>query len=258
MQISILFLGDVVGEPGRKAVAELLPQLREEFQPDLVVANLENATHGKGVSLEHWRELRDLGIEVATGGDHSWQTKSLEVFDDPGVLRPANYQGPGKGYVDVVVKGKRIRVLNLIGTVFTGAYVPQPFAVADEILKRPGYDLAIVDFHAEATSEKRMLAEYLDGRVSLLVGTHTHVPTADAQVLPKGTAFITDLGMVGPTQSSLGAEPVEVLQHFLTGRPWRYSVGAGKCELGAVIAHIDAGTGQASNIQHIRRFTQTF
>jgi len=259
MEIRVLYFGDIVGEPGRAAMAELLPALRDEFQPDVIFANAENATHGKGVRYEHYRELKALGIDAFSTGDHIWQSPDIaSEMDNPDLMliRPANYAGtPGKGYLDLVIKGKRLRLINLLGRVFTGANVDNPFLTLDTILDEPGYDLAIIDFHAEATSEKRMLAEYADGRAQLVVGTHTHVPTADAHILPKGTGFISDLGMVGPHDSSLGADKEPVLKNFLTGLPWRYSLAAGQCELGAVFASIDVEQRCVTHIEHVRRFT---
>ena len=260
MNISVLYFGDIVGRPGREALAELLPKLREELQPDLILANIENATHGRGVKKKHYDELRGLGIDAFSSGDHIWQNEDiLPHLDKPDVMivRPANYvDAPGKRYLDMTIKGKRVRIINLMGRVFTGANVDNPFHTFDEILTiQPKPDVVLVDFHAEATSEKRMLAEYLDGRAQLVVGTHTHVPTADAQILPKGTGFITDLGMVGPKDSSLGAEKTSILKSFLTGLPWRYSLGEGECELGAVFCEIHVESMQAVSINHIRRFT---
>jgi metallophosphoesterase (TIGR00282 family) len=259
MQISVLYIGDIVGQPGREAVAELLPGLKEEFKPDVIFANGENATHGKGISKGHYDELSKLGIDAFSSGDHIWQSIDIvPELDNPkyNIVRPANYHGaPGRGYIDLTIKGKKLRLINVMGRIFTGANVDNPFLILDEILAIPGYDFAVVDFHAEATSEKRMFAEYADGRVQLVVGTHTHVPTADAQVLPNGTAFISDLGMVGPQDSSLGADKTEVLKNFLTGQPWRYNVGEGQCELGASFCVFDTDTKRAVRIEHIRRFT---
>lgn len=275
MEISLLFIGDIVGRPGREAVAELLPNLKEKYQPDLIFANIENATHGRGVSKEHYHELKALGIDAFTSGDHIFALKEiLPDLDRPEVmvLRPANYTDakwlkddgaeetvvvPGKGWLDLEVKGKRLRLINLLGSVFTTPNVANPFLEADKILREyPAPDLAVVDFHAEATSEKRCLAEYLDGRVQLVVGTHTHVPTADAKILSGGCAFISDLGMVGPEDSSLGAEKSPIIKSFLTGLPWAYSLSTGQCELGAVFCKIDASAGKATHIEHIRQFTR--
>src|ERR1044072_4146145 len=196
MEISVLYIGDIVGEPGREAVAELLPALKKQYEPDLVLANCENATHGKGFNKKHYEFLRAAGVDAFTSGDHIWNSSDdfiaeMESNPELQVVRPANYpKAPGKGFLDITVKGKRVRLVNLIGRVFTGANnVDSPFHTADKIItEQPQPDVIIVDFHAEATSEKRMLADYLDGRVQLVVGTHTHVPTADVQILPLGTA----------------------------------------------------------------------
>lgn len=260
MNISILFFGDIVGHPGRDALAQLLPELREQYKPDVVFANAENATHGKGISKQHYDELSRLGIDAFSTGDHIWQSSDIaEYLDDPDirVIRPGNYHGvPGKGFVDVIVKGKRVRLVNLIGRVFTGANVDNPFLTYDAIAHQyPEPDVVVVDFHAEATSEKRSFAEYVDGRASLVVGTHTHVPTADSQVLTLGTAFISDVGMVGPQDSCLGADKNGIIKNFLTGMPWRYTVAEGRCELGAVFCEVDLEQKVAVRIEHIRRFT---
>jgi len=180
-------------------------------------------------------------------------------LDDPktAVIRPANYpKAPGRGWMDITVKGKRVRLINLQGRVFMKDGLDNPFAAFDKIVAEyPAPDAVIVDFHAEATSEKRAFAEYVDGRAQLVVGTHTHVPTGDAQVLPNGTAYITDLGMTGPQDSCLGADKKEIVQSFLTGMPWRYTVGTGQCELGAAFSVIDYESKRALSIEHIRRFT---
>jgi len=261
MNFSVLYIGDIVGEPGREAVRELLPQLHKEFSPDLVLANPENATHGRGLNLKHYEELKSLGIDAFSGGDHIWQFEDLvQALDKPGMVlaRPANYpKAPGKGFVDLTVKGKRVRLISLMGRVFMHAQVDSPFQEFDRLVAEyPAPDAVIVDFHAEATSEKRCLAEYIGERAQLVVGTHTHVPTADAQILPSGTAFISDLGMTGPQDSSLGADKNEALKSFLTGLPWRYTLGTGQCELGAIFCTIDFDSRRALHIEHIRRFTQ--
>lgn len=263
MEFSVLYFGDIVGEPGREVVKELLPKLREQYQPDLILANIENATHGKGVIRKHYDELRAAGIDGFSSGDHIWRFEEiLTELDRPEVqiARPANYpQAPGRGFLDFVVKGKRVRLINLIGRVFMAAQnLDSPFAAFDRLVAEyPQPDAVIVDFHAEATSEKRAMAEYVHGRAQLVVGTHTHVPTADAQILASGTAFISDLGMCGPQDSSLGADKNEALKGFLTGLPWRYSVASGQCELGAVFATIDFDTKNARHIEHIRQFGYT-
>lgn len=262
MEISVLFIGDIVGEPGRQAVAEILPDLKKEFDPDLILANADNVTHGRGFNRRHHDELLKLGIEGFTSGDHIWRFDDFVAeLDSPKVMvaRPANFhKAPGKGYLDFIVKGKRVRLVHLLGQVFMSSHVDSPFYAFDEALaKTPEPDIVLVDFHAEATSEKRALAEYLDGRAQLVVGSHTHVPTADAHILSGGTAFISDMGMTGPQDSSLGADKHEVLKNFLTGLPWRYTVAVGQCELGAVFCTIDVTEKRATHIEHIRRLTST-
>ncbi|MEI6477641.1 MAG: TIGR00282 family metallophosphoesterase [bacterium] len=259
MNINVLYFGDIVGESGRDTVAELLPGLIEEYDPDLILANADNATHGRGFSLKHYEELTKLGIDGFASGDHIWRYEDMvSALDDPRtmVARPANHhKAPGRGYLDFVVKGKRVRLIHLVGQVFMPTHVDSPFHTLDRIVAlTPTPDVVIVDFHAEATSEKRALAEYAAGKAQMVVGTHTHVPTADAQILASGTAFISDLGMVGPQDSSLGADKNEVLKNFLTGLPWRYSLGTGQCELGAAFCTIDLSKGVATHIEHIRRF----
>lgn len=260
MELRILYFGDIVGRPGRETIAYWLPQLREQYLPDLVLANGENASHGHGLSEAHYRELSALGIDAFTTGDHIWQTADLQYLDSKHtqVVRPANYRTEqGKRFLDLQVIGKRVRLVNLLGRVFMAPNTDNAFHVIDEILAtEPRADIVLVDFHAEATSEKRCFAEYVDGRASLVVGTHTHVPTADAQILPNGTAFISDLGMTGPKNSSLGAEKLTVINSFLTGQPWRYSVAEGECELGAVFTTINIETAKATSITHIRQFTE--
>ncbi len=260
MTFNVLYFGDIVGEPGREAVAELLPALKEQYQPDLILANGENTTHGRGLNRKHYDYLRGLGIDGFSSGDHIWAFKDFVAeLDKPDVMvtRPANYpEAPGKGYRDFIVKGKRVRLINLLGRVFMPSQVDSPFHTLDALLaEQPAADAVIVDFHAEATSEKRALAEHANGRVQLVVGTHTHVPTADAQILASGTAFISDIGMVGPQDSSLGADKKEVLKSFLTGLPWAYTVSTGQCELGAIFCSIDFEARRAVHIEHIRRFT---
>lgn len=262
MEFSVLYFGDIVGRPGRETLAEWLPKLKEEYQPDLILANAENSTHGRGLSLAHYQELRELGFDGFSTGDHIWHLKEIvSELDKPDitVIRPANYpDAPGRGYLDFVVKGKKVRLLNLLGRVFTNAQVDSPFHTFDRLEKSlPATDAVIVDFHAEATSEKRCLAEYIGNRAQLLVGTHTHVPTADAQILPSGLGFISDLGMVGPTNSSLGADKSAAIKSFLTGLPWTYTVSTGQCELGAVFCRIDLDSKKAVHLEHLRRFSST-
>ena len=248
-------IGDVVGRPGRQAVQALLPHLRQKLQLDLVVANGENAAGGLGITSETAQELLSCGVDVITSGNHIWDQKEIIPHLDDGMplLRPLNYPkaAPGRGYISL---GDAL-VVNLIGCLFVGTF-DSPFTAIDVLLEELGNrpPVVILDVHAEATSEKAALAWYLDGRVSVVAGTHTHVATADARVLPKGTAFVSDLGMVGPVNSIIGAEPGEALERFLTQIPRRLSVAKGgpTC-FNSVLVDIDESTGRAISIERVDR-----
>ena len=248
-------IGDVVGRPGRNAVSTLLPDIRRELGLDLVVANGENAAGGFGLTLETADELLSAGVDVITSGNHIWDQKEIipHLDSDAPILRPHNYpaSAPGRGCIDL---GGAL-VVNLIGRVFVGTF-DDPFRAMDRLLEdrpdRPA--VTIVDMHAEATSEKAALAWYLDGRVSAVVGTHTHVATADARLLPKGTAFVTDLGMVGAVNSIIGVEPAEVLNRFLSQTPHRLKVASdGPTIFNSVFIDIDDSTGKATAIKRVDR-----
>jgi len=248
----ILAIGDIIGKPGRQAVNELLPGLREQHGLDLVLANAENIAGGIGVTPATAGELLDAGVDVLTSGNHVWAQKEIIPYldGDMPILRPLNYPPgvPGRGYM---VKGQAL-VVNLIGRTFIGNF-DCPFRAMDQLLaelkRKPS--VIIVDFHAEATSEKMALARYLDGRVSAVLGTHTHVGTIDAQLLPGGTAYVTDIGMTGPIDSVIGDDPDSVLRRFLTAIPHRLSVGQGKVMFNAVLVRIDNENGRATNIDRI-------
>ncbi len=244
-------IGDVVGRPGRKAVQALLPELRRELQLDLVVANGENAAGGFGITPDTAMELVSGGVDVITSGNHVWDKREILPYLDNElpILRPLNYPptAPGRGYIvtDAAL------VVNLIGRVFIGTF-DCPFRAMDRLLEEIGDRPApiILDMHAEATSEKAALAWYLDGRVSVVAGTHTHVATADARLLPKGTAFVSDLGMVGAVNSIIGAEPEDVLARFLTQTPRRLAVAhGGPIRFNSVLVDIDDSTGVAIGIE---------
>ena len=248
-------IGDVVGRPGRNAVSTLLPKMRRELGVDLVAANGENAAGGFGLTVETADELMSAGVDVITSGNHIWDQKEIvpHLDSDAPILRPHNYppSAPGRGWIDL---GSAL-VVNLIGRVFVGTF-DDPFRAMDRLLEeqpdRPV--VTIVDMHAEATSEKAALAWYLDGRVSAVVGTHTHVATADAKLLPKGTAFVTDLGMVGAVNSIIGVEPAEVLNRFLSQTPHRLKVASdGPITFNSVLIDIDDSTGKATAIERVDR-----
>lgn len=251
----ILMIGDVIGKPGRQAVRALVPALRREYNIDLVIANGENTAGGFGITLETAYELLDSGIDVLTSGNHIWDQKEIIPHMDEGLplIRPANYpNAPGRGYW--VQDG--VMVMNLMGRVFMPA-LDCPFRTADAVLREARaseeFTVAIVDFHAEATSEKQGMGWYLDGRVSAVLGTHTHVGTVDARILPKGTAYLTDVGMTGPTNSVIGSSVDAVLDRFLTGMPQRLPVASGPVMLNSVLVDVDRDTGRASAIQRIDR-----
>lgn len=254
--MNVLMLGDIFGRPGRKIVAEHLPGLIETYQPGLVVANGENAAGGFGLTKKVADELFDLGIHVLTSGNHIWDQKEMYTYidEEPRILRPANYP-PGVPGSSIFIHRRCdtvVAVLNLIGRVFMGDY-DCPFRKADAILSELPEDVShvIVDFHGEATSEKIALARYLDGRISALVGTHTHVATADEQILPKGTAYITDLGMCGPIDGILGVEPDTVINKFLTQLPSRFGVAKGPSSLAGVVIALGPN-GTAENIFRVK------
>jgi metallophosphoesterase (TIGR00282 family) len=251
----VLFIGDIVGAPGRRIVLERLADLVVQEKLDLVIANGENAASGFGITPRLAAELLGAGIEVLTGGNHIGDRKELleYVVREPRILRPANFAGgnPGRGvYVGTARNGVPYAVLNLQGRVFMAAN-DCPFRAADRELAALPEEIkvVVVDFHAEATSEKQAMGWYLDGRVSAVIGTHTHVATADARVLPGGTAFMTDAGMTGPHNSVIGMDKKAVLQRFLDGLPARFEVAEGDVRMSTVLLEIDPATGQALSIK---------
>ena len=257
--IKILAIGDVVGKPGREACRKIIPKLREKFDLDFVVANGENLAGGSGVTKDTVQELLNAGVDVATTGDHIFKKKEtkevLEAHMDV-LLRPLNYpQGvPGQGFTVITTnKGINIAVVNLMGRVFMQA-VDCPFKAIDAVLNgiKKRANVVLVDIHAEATSEKVAMSWYLDGRVSAVFGTHTHIQTADETVLPKGTAFISDLGMTGPYKSVLGRKIDQVIEKFLTQMPVRMEVAEEDVRLSGVLIEIDSESGKANTIERVQ------
>lgn len=253
-KLGFLFLGDIIGRPGRSALRKILPSLMEKYSPAFVVANGENAAGGIGITEEVGRELFSL-TDVLTSGNHIWDKKEAIPYleREPRLLRPANYppQNPGKGtYVLESKDGWKAAVLNLQGRVFMEP-IDCPFRVADKEVEklRAVTPFIVVDFHAEATSEKQALGWYLDGRVSAIIGTHTHVPTADERILPKGTAYITDVGMVGGYNSVIGIRRDLALARFLTSRPQRFEPEKEGVFFSAVYVEVDARTGISLSIR---------
>ena len=256
--MKVLFIGDIFGEPGRRAVARNVPRLVAQRQIDIVIGNGENAAGGFGITPELAEELFDLGLAVITTGNHAWDKKEiLDYFPrEPRLLRPANYPTGVPGYGSVVVEsasGEQVGVLQLMGR----AYMPTldcPFQVAKKelaMLKRRTVAV-IVDMHAEATSEKMAMGHHLDGEVVAVVGTHTHVQTADDQILPKGTAYLTDIGMTGPLHSVIGVKKELAIEKFLTGMPRRFEVASGPSVFCAVLLELDTRLGKALSIERIR------
>ncbi len=250
----ILAIGDIIGKPGRKAIRELLPSLRHEYRIDLIIGNGENVAGGIGITPSTARELFDSGIDVITTGNHVWAHKEINPYLDGSlaIIRPLNYPPgtPGRGYLS----RNGVVVVNLIGRTFMGNF-DCPFRAMDQLLaKLEGKStIIIVDFHAEATSEKVAMGWYLNGRVSAVLGTHTHVGTIDARILSGGTAYVTDIGMVGPMDSVIGDDPDSVINRFLTQIPRRLSVGSGTVTFNAILVEVSEETGEAIDIRRIQR-----
>ena len=254
--MKILTIGDIFGRVGRDSVFEALENLRDKV--DFIIANAENAAHGKGLTRPVFGQLKNAGIHAFTTGNHVWGCPDIESvmrYNDE-VIRPANFEGdvPGKGSIIMTAKnGVRIGIINLIGRTYMQSVASSPFFAADneiEAMKNKA-DIILVDFHAEATSEKMALGYYLDGRVSAVFGTHTHVQTADEKILPGGTGFITDLGMTGPSCSVLGVDKNTIIQRFLNGMPQKFTVATGKGQFCGAIFDIDENTGKTTGIERI-------
>jgi hypothetical protein len=253
--MNILFLGDIVGRPGRKAVSGSLKTLRAKLGLDAVIANAENASGGIGLNSKAARELLNLPIDALTGGNHIWKHKDLfNIFAETDrLLRPANYPpgAPGAGLGLYEARdGTPLAVINLMGRTYMEA-VDCPFQTADAILAGLPSQIRVrvVDFHAEATSEKKAMGYFLDGRVSAVIGTHTHVQTNDARILPGGTAYLTDAGMCGPADSVIGMDASIILNRFVTRLPSRFEVAKGPVRLEGALCEIDAATGRAVSIR---------
>jgi len=252
--LKILVMGDVIGKPGREAVKEILPRLRDEYGITLAIANGENAAGGIGLTPGTAQELFDSGIDVITTGNHVWAHHEVIPYLDSAaaVIRPLNYppMTPGRGYW---IKDN-IMVVNIIGRTFVGDF-DCPFRAMDKLLgeldRKPA--VIIVDFHAEATSEKVAMGRYLDGRVSAVLGTHTHIGTIDACILPKGTAYVTEIGMVGPINSVIGVEVSAVIDRFLTQIPKRFSVAKGQVSFDAIVVEATDNSGKAIDIKRVRQ-----
>ncbi|HLX70710.1 MAG TPA: TIGR00282 family metallophosphoesterase [Verrucomicrobiae bacterium] len=267
--MNLLFIGDIVGQPGRRAVKELLPKLREQHALDFVIANGENSAGGSGITVKTAQEIFAAGVDVITSGDHLWDQKEVMelLADEKRFLRPLNYPPgtPGQGSAVFLVQSSRskpqspvpIAVLNLQGRTFMQPALENPFLIgADEVKKlRERAKIIFIDFHAEATSEKIAFARMLDGQVSAVIGTHTHVQTADEQIFPGGTAFLSDAGFTGPHESVLGREIAPVIQRFLTSMPQRFEVAKDRVILHGIVIEIDETSGLAHRVQRVAEAT---
>ncbi len=260
--VKILFIGDIEGRPGRRVVKTYLPELIRSENIDLVIANGENSAGGFGINREVCQELLTAGVDVITMGNHTWDNKEIyQVLErERRLIRPANYPGgtPGEGYyIAETPKGVRVGVVNILGQVFLEA-LACPFQTAHECITeiKKKTNIIIIDFHAEATSEKVALGWYLDGEATAVLGTHTHITTADERILPKGTGYITDVGMTGPFNSVLGIDPEIVVKKFITHLPARFEVASGPIEFNGVILEVD-DTGVTTSIRRIRRLMES-
>ena len=240
--MKILAVGDLVGETGLERLKRDLPKLQEAENIDFTIVNGENVAGGMGMTTKNFHELNKLNIDVITMGNHTWGKKDIFSFiDKPNIIRPANYSRgvPGHGYTIVEKNNKKIAVINLIGRTDMGILSENPFTTLDDILKRIDADIKILDFHAEATAEKIAMGYYVDGRITAMFGTHTHVQTADEKILENGTGYITDIGMTGPRKSVIGMDVDTSLKRFVTSLPERYKLAIGECILNGVIFEID-------------------
>ena len=255
---TVIILGDLVGATGRKLLKKHLPTLQEQHSPDLVIVNGENSAHGKGITPKVVQELKDAGVDIITSGNHIWDKKDIIPYlqENNDVLRPANYpeECPGVGVTTIKKNGHTFGVVNLMGRVFMGVQGDCPFKKADIIIEelKKETPLIFVDFHAEATSEKLGMGYHLEGKVSAVVGTHTHIQTADARILPKGTAYITDLGMAGTLNSMIGVTKEPIMNKFMTQMPQRHEVATEPpFVMSGVVITVDTSTGNALDIERI-------
>ncbi|MCE8167863.1 MAG: TIGR00282 family metallophosphoesterase [Candidatus Moeniiplasma glomeromycotorum] len=254
--MKILAIGDIFGKTGRQVIKKFLPQLKEKYQLDLVVANIENATHGKGISRKHYQELKEAGIGLMTSGNHIFALEETKKFiqEVPDLLRPLNSNPyhPGPGTVLLKIKGKKIRITNLLGTNFLPLATQNPYFTLEKLLNSPDWDIHLIDFHAETTAEKIALALYFDGKISALWGTHTHVQTADERILPNGTGFITDLGMTGPYSGVIGAKPEVIFQRAKYGLPAKMAPAEDNGQFNGVIFEFDDINNKVINVKRIK------
>ncbi|MFX3616694.1 MAG: TIGR00282 family metallophosphoesterase [Sporolactobacillus sp.] len=254
--MKLLFVGDVYGQTGREMVIHYLPRLKKKYQPAFTIVNAENSAHGKGITKKIYNQLLENGADFLTMGNHTWDNRDIFDFIDEAVkmVRPANFpEGtPGQGMRVLSVNSSKVAVINLQGRVFLPA-LDDPFRVIEQLVEeaRQTTPIIFIDFHAETTSEKLALAWYLNGRVSAVIGTHTHVQTADERILPEGTAYLTDVGMTGPYNGIIGVDRKAVTRRFLTSMPVRFEGAPGPGQLGAVVIDIDEKNGHAKKIDRV-------
>lgn len=252
--MKVLAVGDLVGENGLKKLKKELSIIQEAENIDFTIVNGENVAGGIGINKQNYEELKKLNIDVITMGNHTWGKMDIFKFiKDSNIIRPANYSKgvPGKGYMIVEKDNKKICVVNLIGRTDMGVLSDNPFTCMDNILNRVEADIFILDFHAEATAEKIAMSYYLDGRISAMFGTHTHVQTADERIMGKGTGYITDIGMTGPIESIIGMDVKASLKRFVTSLPERYKLADGECKLNGCIFEIDDETCRTNKVYRI-------
>ncbi|MBN2299853.1 MAG: TIGR00282 family metallophosphoesterase [Acholeplasmataceae bacterium] len=242
--MKILFIGDIYGKPGLEMVTTYLPEIKDKHHPNLIIVNAENAANGRGINLKIYKELMSLGIHAITMGNWVWGNRELfEFIDQSNIVRPMNFrESPGKGYITINYNGQKLLVINALGRTFMNPNLEDPFTSIEKIVEAEHADFTFIDFHAEATSEKVALGHYLDGKVDVIVGTHTHVQTADERVLPKGTLYITDVGMTGPLNGVIGVTKEIVLDRFLNGFSIPNEVAPGSKQLNAVILDLKKKT----------------
>jgi len=255
--MKILAIGDIFGKTGRRVIKDYLPKLKNEHEIDLIIANVENATHGKGISRKHYQELKNYGIDIMTSGNHIFAIEETKKYitEVPDLLRPLNFNPyhPGPGTILTKIKGKKIRITNLIGNNFMPGAPENPYSSLEKVLNLQDWDIHLIDFHAETTAEKISLALYFDGKISALWGTHTHVQTADERILPKGTGFITDLGMTGPYGGVIGAKPEVIFQRAKYGLPAKMTPHEDNGQFNGVIFEFDEDSNKLLSIKRVKK-----
>ncbi len=262
-EIRAIFIGDVIGKYGRRILANTLPFIKRKYKPDVIIVNGENSAGGIGIVKKTAFEMFNTGVDIITTGNHVWDKREAIdlIRDDDHILRPINYPKsvPGKGYIDFKTKdGTRGIVINLQGRVFMEPVVDNPFTIIDEFLKRTDFKVILIDFHAEATAEKQAMGFYLDGRVSAVLGTHTHVQTNDLRILTNGTAYQTDVGMAGSMDSIIGMKKQPIITKFLTGINQRFEVAKKDMILDMAVVDINKLSGKATRVESVRLFESTY